>query len=138
MLILTTPNIEGKKITKYLGLVSGEAILGANIFKDFFAGMAERTVPDVVSEADGLGKAFVKAECAGDGSSDLCDLYTVGKPVAVAVINAGSEHLRLALKAPEGLAVDDAVAVAVEVCTVRVGGSWKTPACTSGDGNSIR
>lgn len=41
MLILTTPNIEGKKITRYVGLVSGEAILGANIFKDFFAGIRD-------------------------------------------------------------------------------------------------
>ncbi len=41
MLISTTPTIEGKKITKYLGLVSGEAILGANIFKDFFAGIRD-------------------------------------------------------------------------------------------------
>ena len=41
MLILTTPNIEGKRIVKYLGLVSGEAILGANIFKDFFAGIRD-------------------------------------------------------------------------------------------------
>jgi uncharacterized protein YbjQ (UPF0145 family) len=41
MLVVTTPNIEGKKITKYLGLVSGEAILGANIFKDFFAGIRD-------------------------------------------------------------------------------------------------
>ncbi len=41
MLILTTPNIEGKKIVNYLGLVSGEAILGANIFKDFFAGIRD-------------------------------------------------------------------------------------------------
>jgi len=41
MLIVTTPNIEGKKIVKYLGLVSGEAILGANIFKDFFAGIRD-------------------------------------------------------------------------------------------------
>ena len=41
MLILTTPNIEGKKIVRYLGLVSGEAILGANIFKDFFAGIRD-------------------------------------------------------------------------------------------------
>ncbi len=39
MLVLTTPSIEGKRITKYLGLVSGEAILGANIFKDIFAGI---------------------------------------------------------------------------------------------------
>jgi uncharacterized protein YbjQ (UPF0145 family) len=41
MLIVTTPNIEGKKIVKYFGLVSGEAILGANIFKDFFAGIRD-------------------------------------------------------------------------------------------------
>ncbi len=41
MLISTTPNLEGKKITQYLGLVSGEAILGANIFKDFFAGIRD-------------------------------------------------------------------------------------------------
>ena len=41
MLILTTPSIEGKRIVKYLGLVSGEAILGANIFKDFFAGIRD-------------------------------------------------------------------------------------------------
>ncbi|MFQ6115059.1 MAG: heavy metal-binding domain-containing protein [bacterium] len=41
MLVLTTPTIEGKRIVKYLGLVSGEAILGANIFKDFFAGIRD-------------------------------------------------------------------------------------------------
>jgi len=37
----TTNNIEGKRIIKYHGLVSGEAILGANIFKDFFAGIRD-------------------------------------------------------------------------------------------------
>jgi len=41
MLVSTTPNIEGKKIVNYMGLVSGEAILGANIFKDFFAGIRD-------------------------------------------------------------------------------------------------
>jgi uncharacterized protein YbjQ (UPF0145 family) len=41
MLITTTNTVEGKKITKYYGLVSGEAILGANIFKDFFAGIRD-------------------------------------------------------------------------------------------------
>jgi uncharacterized protein YbjQ (UPF0145 family) len=34
MLITTTPQIEGKKVKAYLGLVSGEAIMGADIFKD--------------------------------------------------------------------------------------------------------
>jgi uncharacterized protein YbjQ (UPF0145 family) len=41
MLVTTTNTIEGKKIVKYLGLVSGEAILGANIFKDIFASIRD-------------------------------------------------------------------------------------------------
>ena len=41
MLVVTTNVIEGKKITRYHGIVSGEAILGANIFKDFFAGIRD-------------------------------------------------------------------------------------------------
>jgi uncharacterized protein YbjQ (UPF0145 family) len=41
MLMTTTNNVEGKRIIKYHGLVSGEAILGANIFKDFFAGIRD-------------------------------------------------------------------------------------------------
>jgi uncharacterized protein YbjQ (UPF0145 family) len=40
-LITTTPSVEGQKITRYHGLVSGEAILGANIFRDFFAGIRD-------------------------------------------------------------------------------------------------
>ncbi|OGD23267.1 MAG: hypothetical protein A2Y69_12735 [Candidatus Aminicenantes bacterium RBG_13_59_9] len=39
MLITTTPQVEGKRIKAYLGLVSGEAIMGADIFKDLFAGI---------------------------------------------------------------------------------------------------
>jgi uncharacterized protein YbjQ (UPF0145 family) len=41
MLTVTTPSLEGKKILKYHGLVSGEAILGANIFQDLFAGIRD-------------------------------------------------------------------------------------------------
>ena len=41
MIKSTTPNIEGKRITQYYGVVTGEAILGANIFKDFFAGIRD-------------------------------------------------------------------------------------------------
>jgi uncharacterized protein YbjQ (UPF0145 family) len=41
MLILTTNQIQGRNVKQYLGLVSGEAILGANIFKDFFAGIRD-------------------------------------------------------------------------------------------------
>ncbi|QJD80971.1 heavy metal-binding domain-containing protein [Spirosoma rhododendri] len=41
MLITTTSSVEGKRITKYIGIVNGEAIIGANIVKDFFAGIRD-------------------------------------------------------------------------------------------------
>nr|WP_320037440.1 heavy metal-binding domain-containing protein [uncultured Bacteroides sp.] len=41
MLLSTTNNIEGKTITTYYGIVSGETIIGANIFKDIFAGIRD-------------------------------------------------------------------------------------------------
>lgn len=41
MIVVTTDTIEGRPIKKTLGLVSGEAILGANIFRDFFAGIRD-------------------------------------------------------------------------------------------------
>lgn len=41
MILSTTSTIEGKKAVKYLGLVSGDAILGANIFRDLFASVRD-------------------------------------------------------------------------------------------------
>jgi len=41
MILSTTNNIEGRRTIKYLGLVSGDAILGANIFRDFFASIRD-------------------------------------------------------------------------------------------------
>ena len=41
MLVVTTPTITGTRITKTFGLVTGEAILGANIFRDIFAGIRD-------------------------------------------------------------------------------------------------
>ncbi len=73
MLVVTTPTIEGKKIETYLGIVTGEAILGANIFKDFFAGVRnivggrsaayekelrkakDIAIQEMVEQAEGLG-----------------------------------------------------------------------------------
>ena len=52
MIITTTPAVEGKQITEYLGIVTGEAILGANIIRDLFA-----SVRDVVG---GRSSAYEK------------------------------------------------------------------------------
>ena len=78
ILITTTSDLQGKKIT-YLGLVTGEAILGANIFRDFFAGIRdivggrsaayekelnmakEIALEEMRLEADGLGANAVIA-----------------------------------------------------------------------------
>ncbi|MGA0559846.1 heavy metal-binding domain-containing protein [Larkinella sp. VNQ87] len=53
MLVTTTPSIEGKRIVSYLGLANGEAIIGSNLIKDFFA-----TVRDV---AGGRSAAYEQA-----------------------------------------------------------------------------
>jgi len=57
MLMTTTPTVEGRPVEQYLGIVVGEAILGANIFKDLFAG-----IRDIIGGRSGayereLGKA---------------------------------------------------------------------------------
>lgn len=41
MIFSTTPGLEGRRIVEYLGVVAGEAVMGANIFKDLFAGIRD-------------------------------------------------------------------------------------------------
>jgi uncharacterized protein YbjQ (UPF0145 family) len=41
LLLTTTPNVDGRPVRQYLGIVTGEAILGANIFRDIFAGIRD-------------------------------------------------------------------------------------------------
>lgn len=58
MLTVTTPSVEGKTITAHYGIVSGDAIMGANLFRDFFA-----RVRDVVGgRAGGYEKALRDAK----------------------------------------------------------------------------
>ena len=60
MLITTTSNIQGRDV-QYIGLVSGEAILGANIFKDFFAGIRDIVGGRSGSYEDVLARARMQA-----------------------------------------------------------------------------
>ncbi len=52
MILSTTPTLEGRPITAYHGVVTGEAILGANVFKDFFA-----AIRDIVGGRSGAYEA---------------------------------------------------------------------------------
>ncbi len=57
MIMTTTNNIEGKQITDYLGIVVGEAVMGANVFKDIFA-----SIRDIVGGRSGsYEEEFTKA-----------------------------------------------------------------------------
>ena len=94
MLLSTTSTLDGKPIAKYHGLVSGQAILGANIFKDLFAGIRdivggrsavyerelarakELAVQEMVEQAQALGANAVIGidldyETVGQGGSML-------------------------------------------------------------------
>ncbi len=58
MLLTTTPQVEGREITEYMGIVTGEAIMGANIFQDLFA-----SVRDIVGGRSArYEKEFLKAQ----------------------------------------------------------------------------
>ncbi len=41
MIVTTTPSVQGQVVADYLGIVSGEAVMGANMFKDMFAGIRD-------------------------------------------------------------------------------------------------
>lgn len=58
MIVTTTDSVDGKTVQEYCAIVSGEAIMGANLFKDFFAG-----IRDIVGGRSGAyEKEFRKAK----------------------------------------------------------------------------
>ncbi len=79
MLIVTSDGIEGRKIEQYFGIVSGDAIVGANVFRDLFArvrdvvggraggyeaalrGAKQHAIEDMIGEAEALGANAVVA-----------------------------------------------------------------------------
>jgi len=67
MIHATTPNIEGRSIIEYHGVVTGEAIVGANIFRDFFAGIRDIVGGRSAAYEKELGRAremaFAEMDC---------------------------------------------------------------------------
>lgn len=57
MIVTTTPTVEGRPAREYLGIVTGEAILGANLFKDIFAGIRDIVGGRSAAYEQELGKA---------------------------------------------------------------------------------
>ena len=95
-------------------LEAAAAALAQGRVERLLAGVAEGRVAEVVAEPDRLGQVLVEAERAGDGAGDPAGLERVGEPGAVVVALGRDEDLGLVLEPPEGLRVDDPVAVALE------------------------
>lgn len=57
MIVTTTPTVEGRPARDYLGIVTGEAILGANIFRDLFASVRDIVGGRSAAYEQELGKA---------------------------------------------------------------------------------
>ncbi len=103
MLIVTSDHVEGRRIVEYLGIVSGDAIVGANMFRDLFA-----RVRDVVGgRAGGYEKALrgakeaaledIAEEAAERGADAIIavdlDYETVGDSMLMVSVNGTAVRL---------------------------------------------
>lgn len=94
MILSTTNSIEGKKAVKYLGLVSGDAILGANIFRDFFASIRDIVGGRSASYEKELRKAKdIALEEMRDQAKQLGANAIVGIDIDYETIGANSSML---------------------------------------------
>ncbi|HIX74599.1 MAG TPA: heavy metal-binding domain-containing protein [Candidatus Parabacteroides intestinipullorum] len=104
MLVTTTSTLEGREIVDYLGIVSGETIIGANLFKDFFAGIRDivggrsGSYEDVLREAKetALREMSEQAERMGANAVIGVDLdyETVGSSGSMLMVTAAGTAVR--------------------------------------------
>jgi uncharacterized protein YbjQ (UPF0145 family) len=105
MILSTTNTLEGKIITSYLGIVTGEAIIGANVFKDFFASITDivggrsGSYERVLREAkeDALHELEEKARMMGADAVVGIDLdyETIGNNGSMLMVSANGTAVRL-------------------------------------------
>ena len=105
MLLTTTNNVEGKKVSTYYGMVTGEAIIGANIFKDIFAsstdivggrsGAYEKSLKDAKNIA--VQELIEAAQALGANAVLAIDLdyETLGKDGGMMMVSASGTAVKL-------------------------------------------
>ena len=105
MILSTTNTIEGKPVNDYLGIVTGETIIGANIFKDFFAsirdivggrsGSYERVLREAKDTAlKEMKEETIKLNANAVIGIDL-DYETVGKNGGMLMVTASGTAVKL-------------------------------------------
>ncbi len=100
MIITTTPTIEGRPITQYLGIVMGETILGANIVRDFMASITDivggrsAAYEKSLREAREIAMKELEAEAASRGADAVVgvdvDYETIGQGSMLMVSVSGT------------------------------------------------
>ena len=104
MLLTTTPNIQGREITQYFGIVSGETIIGANLLKDFFAGIRDivggraSSYESVLKEAKESALREMSDQAARMGANAVIgidlDYETVGANGSMLMVTAAGTAVR--------------------------------------------
>ena len=96
MILTTTPTLEGQPIKQYLGIVTGETIIGANAIKDFMAGLTDffggrsTTYEKVLIEAKESALAELQQRAAQKGANAIVgidlDYETVGANGGILIV----------------------------------------------------
>lgn len=104
MLLTTTPNIEGHNITNYYGIVTGETIIGANVIRDFFAGVRDffggrsGAYEDVLRKAKDTAIKELEEQAAAMGANAVIgidlDYETVGQSGSMLMVTASGTAVR--------------------------------------------
>ena len=105
MILTTTHAIDGQTITEYLGVVTGEAILGANIVRDLFAGIRDivggrsGAYEEELRKAREIAMEDLAQEAAGRGADAVVaidlDYETVGQGGSMLMVTASGTAVRL-------------------------------------------
>ena len=105
MILSTTNTIEGKPVNDYLGIVTGETIIGANIFKDFFASIRDivggrsGSYEKVLREAKDTALKEMKEEAIKLNANAVIgidlDYETVGKNGGMLMVTASGTAVKL-------------------------------------------
>lgn len=105
MLLTTTNTVEGKRVVHYYGVVSGETIIGANIFRDFFASIRDivggrsSSYEQVLREAKATALKVLQDEAAALGANAVIgidlDYETVGGNGSMLMVTASGTAVYL-------------------------------------------
>ncbi|HEY1146067.1 MAG TPA: heavy metal-binding domain-containing protein [Allosphingosinicella sp.] len=105
MILTTTSRVEGRSATHYLGIVTGEVIVGANIFKDLFAGIRDivggraGAYENTLRSARETAFAEVKSEAVALGADAVIgidiDYEVIGKEGSMLMVTISGTAVRL-------------------------------------------